>query len=178
MIDRLIADDAEPDLVKKLLNLYNETNNVKVKNKIVQGLMIYNQRHINVQSYLNNDKPMLKAFFAELLGSKSINSRMANDVIRRFIEAHSPEEIIASLDRINKFLPTTGHYSSVMLKCSLVHKSKELQKIYIQRILFSISSSLSNILQLFLLPCFQKSKLHNLQQSHKPVLSSALPQPI
>ena len=52
MIDRLIADDAELDLVKKILNLYNETDNIEIKNKIVQGLMLYNQRHRNVKSYI------------------------------------------------------------------------------------------------------------------------------
>jgi hypothetical protein len=134
MIDRLIADDAEPDLVRKLLNLYNETKNVEVKNKIVQGLMTYNQRHRNVQSYINNDKPLLKAFFAELLSSKSLNPKMADDVIRGFIDTHSTEEIMANLDKINKLLPTVGHYSSIMLKYTLVHKSKELQKIYIKSI--------------------------------------------
>lgn len=134
MIDRLIADDSEPDLVKKLLNLYNETNSMEVKNTIVQDLMLYNQRHRNVQSYVNNDKPILKAFFAELLYSKSLNPKMADDAIRGFIDTHSPEEIMANLDKINKLLPIAGHYSSVMLKYSLVHKSKELQKIYIKSI--------------------------------------------
>nr|UVT38024.1 hypothetical protein cemce18_00020 [uncultured bacterium] len=134
MIDKLIADDNEPDLVKKLLNLYNEADSVEVKNKIVQGLMLYNQRHKNNKPFVKNDQPLLKAFFAELLDSKSLNSKMADDTIRGFIDTHSSEEIMANLDKIDKWLPTTGHYSSIMLKYTLVHKSKELQRIYIKSI--------------------------------------------
>ncbi len=134
MIDRLIADDSEPDLVKKLLNLYNETDNVEVRNKIVQGLMLYNQRHRNNRSFVKNDPPLLKAFFTELLDSKSLNSKMADDAIRGFIDTHSSKEIMMNLDKIDKWLPTTGHYSSIMLKYTLVHKSKELQRIYIKSI--------------------------------------------
>ena len=134
MIDRLIADNAEPDLVKKLLKLYSETNSIEVKNKIVQGLMLYDQRHRNVKSYINNDQPLLKVFFAELLDSKSLTSKIADDGIRGFIDTHSPKEIMANLDKINKWLPTTGHYSSIMLKYTLVYKSKELQHIYIKSI--------------------------------------------
>lgn len=134
MIDRLIADDNEPDLVKKLLNLYNETDDIEVKNKIVQALMLYNQRHRNVKSYINNDQSLLKIFFAELLHSKSLNSKMADDTIRGFIDTHSAEEIMVNRDKIDKWLPVTGHYSSIMLKYTLVHKSKNLQLIYIKSI--------------------------------------------
>lgn len=134
MIDRLVADDTEIDLVKKLLKLYDETDSIEVKNKIVQGLMLYNQRHRNVKTYTKNDQPLLKHFFAELLDSKSLNPKMADDAIRGFIDTHSSEEIIASRDKIDKWLPTTGHYSSIMLKYTLVHKSKELQQIYIKSI--------------------------------------------
>lgn len=134
MIDRLIADDAEFDLVKKILNLYNETDNIEIKNKIVQGLMLYNQRHRNVKSYIKNDQALLKVFFAELLDSKSLNPKMADDAIRGFIDTHSSEEIMTSRDKVDKWLPTTGHYSSIMLKYTLVHKSKDLQLIYIKSI--------------------------------------------
>lgn len=51
MIDRLIAEDSEPDLIKKLLKLYHETQSSEVKDKIVQGLMLYNQRHRQVEVY-------------------------------------------------------------------------------------------------------------------------------
>ncbi|MDP1602849.1 MAG: hypothetical protein Q8M03_06245 [Legionella sp.] len=134
MIDRLIADDTEPDLVKKLLNLYNQTDSMEVKNKIVQGLMLYDQRNRNAKSYIHNEQPLLKVFFAELLDSKSLNSKMADDAIRGFIDTHSAEEVMANREKIDKWLPTTGHYSSIMLKYTLVHKSNDLQHIYIKSI--------------------------------------------
>lgn len=65
MIDRIIADDAEPDVVQKLLKLYAETDSTEVKNKIVQGLMLYDQRHRNVKTYFNNEQPLLKVFLRE-----------------------------------------------------------------------------------------------------------------
>ncbi|MDP3270048.1 MAG: hypothetical protein Q8M40_13500 [Legionella sp.] len=135
MIDRLIADDNTPDLVKELLNLYKETNSIEVQNKIVQGLMLYNQRHRNDKSYINNDQPLLKSFFYELIDSKSLNQKMADDATRGFIDTHSSEEIMANKDKIDKWLPITGHYSSIMLKYALVHKSKDLQLIYIKSII-------------------------------------------
>ncbi|KTC81719.1 hypothetical protein [Legionella brunensis] len=134
MIDRLIVDDAEPDLVKKLLKLYNETESSEVKDKIVQDLMLYNQRHRNVESYIENDRPLLKSFFAEFLNAKSLSPKMADDAIRGFIDTHSADEVMTNLDLINKWLPIIGHYSSIMLKYTLVFKSKELQRTYIKSI--------------------------------------------
>lgn len=135
MIDRLITENKEPDLVKKLLNLYYETDSLEVKNKIVQDLMLYNQRQRDIKSFISNDQPILKNFFTELLDSKSLNPKMADDAIRGYIDTHSAEEIMASLDKINKWLPATGHYSSIMLKYTLVFKSKELQSIYVKSII-------------------------------------------
>lgn len=134
MIDRLIAEDAEPDLVRKLLKLYNETQSPEVKDKIVEGLMLYNQRHRNIKVYIENDKPLLKTFFAELLNSKSLTPHTTDDALRGFIDTSSPDEIIANLDLVNKWLLTLNHYPSIMLKYSLVFKSKELQSIYIKSI--------------------------------------------
>ena len=135
MIDKLTSQGVEPDLIPKLLKLYNETKNVEVKSKIIEGLMLYNQQHRNVKSYINNDQLLLKAFFAELLDSKSLTSKSADAAVRGFLDTHSPEEITTNLDKIDALLPSVGHYSSIMLKYSLVHKSKELQHIYIKSII-------------------------------------------
>lgn len=134
MIDRLISDANEPDVIKKLLNLYNESDSTEVKTKIVQGLMLYDQRHRNNKSYKTTEQSLLKVFFNDLLNSKSLNSKIADDAIRGFIDTHSNEEILASRDTIDKWLPKTGHYSSIMLKYTLIHRSKELQKIYTKSI--------------------------------------------
>ena len=134
MIDRLIAEDVETDLVKKLLHLYDETDQSEVKHKIVQGLMLYNQRHKNIASYTHHEHPLLKAFFAELLNAKSLHSKMADDVIRGYIETHAPEEIMVNRGNIDKWLSNVDHYSSIMLKYTLVHQSKALQQIYIKSI--------------------------------------------
>ncbi len=134
MIDRLIADDVEPGLVRKLLNLYKETDNIEIKHKIIEGLMLYNQRHRNNKAYIENDKPELKKFFATHISSQSLTPKMADNVIRGFIDTHSSAEILANLNDINNRLLTVDSYASIMLKYTLVHKSKELQHIFIQSI--------------------------------------------
>ena len=135
MIDRLTSKGDEPDLIPKLLKLYNETNNTEVKEKIISGLMLYNQQHRNVKSYINHDQLLLKSYFAELLNSKSLTSKSTNTAIRGFLDLHGAEEIMENIDVIDTLLPKTDHYSSIMLKYSLVHKSKELQRIYIKSII-------------------------------------------
>ncbi|WED44272.1 hypothetical protein [Legionella cardiaca] len=55
MIDRLIAEDTELDLLKKLIKLHHETQGPEVKNKIVQGLMLYNQRHRKDKVYIYDE---------------------------------------------------------------------------------------------------------------------------
>ena len=135
MIDRLTTDDAEPGLVKKLLNLYKETESIEVKTKIIQNLMMYDQDHTDDKAYINNDKLLLRAFFADLLNSQSLNSKMANNALRGFIDTHTPEEILNNRDKFDKLLSTTSHYSSIMLKYSLIDLSKELQNIYVKSII-------------------------------------------
>ena len=131
----MIANDNEPNIVKKMLDLYEKTESVEIKNKIAQDLMLYDQRHQNNTSYLNQDQPLLKAFFTRLLDSEKLNTKLADDAIRGYINTHSSEEIILNKSKIDKLLPKTGHYASIMLKYSLVHKSKELQNIYIKSII-------------------------------------------
>lgn len=41
---------------------------------------------------------------------------------------------MVNLEKINKWLPKVDHYSSIMLKYTLVYKSKALQAIYIKSI--------------------------------------------
>ena len=135
MVDRLTLDGTEKNLVKKLLNLYNNTDNKKLKNTIVQDLMLYNQQHNNVKFYVNNEQPILKVFFDELLDNKSLSPSMIDDGLRGYIDTHSADEIIINLSRIDKWLPTLNNYSSIMLKYSLVLKSKQLQSIYIKSII-------------------------------------------
>ncbi len=150
MIDRLIAEDAEPDLIKKLINLYDQTNSVEVRQKIVQGLMLYNQRHRNIKSYIKNQQPLLKTFFDELLDTKALDSKMADDAIRGYIDTHSADEILANLKKIDTWLPTVNHYSSIMLKYTLVHKSKELQPIYIKSIVNELRAANNSDLDSYL----------------------------
>src|SRR5688572_16238189 len=93
MIDRLTSDAKEPDLIPKLLKLYRKTNRVEVKDKVIENLMLYNQQHRKDELYITKDRESVKSFFAELLNSKSLTHKGADNVIRGFIDTHSPEEI-------------------------------------------------------------------------------------
>ena len=134
MIDRLILDNVEPDVVPKLMRLYNLTDRTDVRVKIIADLMIYNQQHNQDKSYLVHYQPMVKSFFDELLYLKPLNMKAADNTIRGFIDTHSPQEISNSRKTIDARLLQASHYASIMLKYSLVHKSKELQPIYIKSI--------------------------------------------
>lgn len=135
MIDRLISDDTENNLVTKLLALFRETKSTEVKNKIVEGLMLYNQRHRNVEPYIHNTQPELKSFFAELLNTETLTSKQVDDAVRGFIDTHTAEEATLNQANIDKWLQKTNHYSSVMLKYTLAHKSADLQEYYIKSII-------------------------------------------
>ncbi|MFI4955235.1 MAG: hypothetical protein ACHP9Y_04915, partial [Gammaproteobacteria bacterium] len=132
MIDRLVSRSTEPDLVKKLLTLYNETDRVEIKSKIVENLMRYNQQHRTEKSYIDNDRPIIKAFFEKLLDDKSLTPHMADTGTRGYIDTHTADEITDNVDKINESLKHVNHHSSVMLKYALTFKSKELQKIYMK----------------------------------------------
>ena len=132
MIDRLVSRSTEPDLVNKLLIIYNEAGNVEIKSKVVENLMLYNQQHHNEKSYIDNEKPIVKDFFEKLLDDKSLPQHMADTGLRGFIDTHTADEITNNLDKINECLKQVNHHSSVMLKYTLTFKSKELQKIYMK----------------------------------------------
>lgn len=135
MIDRLVSRSEEPDLVKKLLSIYNETDSTEVKSKIVENLMLYNQQHRNDKVYIANDMLIIKDFFKHLLDEKTLTPHMADTGLRGFIDTHTADEITNNLDKIDGWLTRVNHYSSVMLKYALTFRSKELQKTYMNSII-------------------------------------------
>ncbi len=132
MIDRLVSQSTEPDLVKKLLNIYNESDDVEIRSKVVENLMLYNQQHRNDKLYVDNERQIVRDFFEKLLDDKLLTQRMADTGLRGFIDTHTADEITNNSDKINVCLKHVNHYSSVMLKYTLTFKSKELQKIYMK----------------------------------------------
>lgn len=133
MIDKITMRGTEPDLVPKLLKLYNETDNEEVKYRIISGLMSYNQ--VNLRNNPNsNDKALLRAFFFKLI-HETLSPTSAADAALGFIQTHSIDEIEQNLNKIDAQLKVSAHHSSITTKYLLVHQSKELQTIYIKSIL-------------------------------------------
>ncbi|MDF1826812.1 MAG: hypothetical protein P1U39_00815 [Legionellaceae bacterium] len=133
MIDRITLRGTEQDLVPKLLNLYNETDNTEVRYRIISGLMSYNQTMLSNHAHAR-DEALLRQFFFRLLHEK-VSPASSNDVALGFIQTHSIDQIMENLDAIDAQLKVSSHHDSVMTKYMLVHESKALQDIYIQSIL-------------------------------------------
>ncbi len=134
IIDRLTSRGTEPSLVPDLINLYETTSRTEVKRKVVEGLMFYHQALKNNQTATKEVMIELKTFFYTLLERNEHSRETADAVIRGFIDTHTPDEIFANMDKIDRLLPRVGHHASIMLKYSLVHQSKQLEPIYIKSI--------------------------------------------
>lgn len=133
MIDRITSRGIEPEMTPKLIRLYKETTNISIKEKVISGLMIHYQHHFDLNKS-STEQHMLKNFFSELL-YEAISPKAADNTIRGFIDLHTSEEIMNHLPQINAQLAGVTHTSSIMLKYALMHKSKELQPIYMQSII-------------------------------------------
>ncbi len=132
MIDKITSKISDVDLVPKLLRLYDETDHEEVKNKIVSGLMFHVQGELREHPN-TRDQELLKSFFHRLIGEK-LNQKSADWATMGFIDTHSADETLQNLDKIDAQLATATHPASITLKYKLVHKSKELQSIYIKSI--------------------------------------------
>lgn len=132
MIDKITSKISDVDLVPKLLRLYDETDHEEVKNKIVSGLMFHVQGELR-ENPNARDKELLRKFFHRLIGEK-LNQRCADWATMGFIDTHTADEILQNLDKIDAQLAITTHPASITLKYKLVHKSQELQLIYIKSI--------------------------------------------
>lgn len=133
MIDRITSRGTEPEMTPKLIRLFKETTNISIKEKVISGLMIHYQHHFDSNKD-STERQILKNFFSELLYEK-VSSKAADNTIRGFIDLHTPEEVMSHLPQINVQLAAVNHTSSIMLKYSLMYKSKELQPIYMQSII-------------------------------------------
>lgn len=132
MIDKITSKVSDVDLVPKLLRLYGETEHEEVKNKIVSGLMFHVQGDLREHPSAR-DKELLRSFFHKLIGEK-LNQRCADWATMGFIDTHTADETLQNLDKIDAQLAVATHPASITLKYKLVHKSKELQSIYIKSI--------------------------------------------
>ncbi len=167
-IDRLTIGGKDPDTVSKMLKLYDETDSKELKAKIIQGMMIHYQQHLDL-SKNTTDQMLLKSFFATRLEEK-INNQVASNVVRSFVDLHSTQEVIANMDKINDLLTKMPHESSVMLKISLASKSKEIETIYMKSLIAELKEVNSSDLDGFLFgPLVMAYK-----QSSKPVSQEIL----
>ncbi len=132
MIDKITSKTSDIDLVPKLLRLYDETDREEVKNKIVSGLMFHVQGELREHPSAR-DKELLRGFFHRLIGEK-LNQRCADWATMGFVDTHTADETLQNLDKINAQLAVATDPASITLKYKLVHKSKELQSIYIKSI--------------------------------------------
>lgn len=148
MIDRLTSRGDEPDLTSKLIKLYRETSNVSIKESIISGLMIHYQRHLDLDKQ-SEEQALLKSFFSELLFEK-LTPKSADNAIRGFVDLHSSDEIMSNIQKIDSQLSYVTHTSSIMLKYSLIHKSKQLQPIYMESLVKELQDTNNSDLDSYL----------------------------
>ncbi len=148
MIDKITSKVSDIDLVPKLIKLYDETNHEEVKNKIVSGLMYHTQGELRDNPNAS-DKELLKNFFQRLIGEK-LNQQCADWATMGFIDTHNADETMQNLDKIDAQLKVATHPASITLKYKLVHKSKELQAIYIKSIVDELREANDSDLDVFL----------------------------
>ena len=132
-IDRLTIGGKYPNSVSQFITLYNHTQDKEVKSKIIQGLMIYYQQHLDLAQN-NNEHQLLVHFYSQLLDT-DINNQNADHTIRSYIDLNNAEDVLINQHKIDTLLTKVPHQSSIMLKNTLVKKSKRLEKIYIPSII-------------------------------------------
>jgi hypothetical protein len=137
-IDRLSMTN-EQDIIPKFLKMYDETDNLEIKSKLIQGTMIFYQGHF-AQIKASNDNKLLKEFYTKLLNEK-LSSHDASMVLRGYIDLHSPEEVLNNLNLINNKSDGIEPNLLLGLKLTLVYKSKELERIYIPNIISMLEKS-------------------------------------
>ena len=120
---------SEKDVIPKFLELYKTEKNTEIKSKLIQGTMIYYQNHRD-QIKASSDYQSLKSFYADLLYTELLGTD-ADNVIRGFIDFHSPQEILQSRGQIDKHCANVEPNLLLGLKHQLASVSKELEAIYI-----------------------------------------------
>lgn len=132
-IDRLTIGGKYPNSVSLLIELYSHTKDKEVRSKIIQGLMIYYQQHLDLAQN-NNDHQLLVHFYSQLLNT-DIHNQDADHTIRSYIDLNNAEDVLKNRHKIDTLLTKVPHQSSIMLKNALVKKSKRLEEIYIPSII-------------------------------------------
>lgn len=139
-IDRLSMSN-EQDIISRFLKMYDETKNPKIKAKLIQGTMIYYQKHQEAVK-LSLDNELLKTFYSRLLNKLTpINVSMA---LRGYIDFHSSKEILENTKKISKQFEALDAHSLLGLELELVHKSKKLEEIYFPLIISMLKNANSS----------------------------------
>lgn len=117
-IDRLSLI-GEPGTIEKFKELYPNSNK-SVKNKLLQGMMIYYQRH-------KTDN--LKSFYEPLMATA--NNSNADKILRGYMDFSSDDEIIANKALINKVAEITEPHLLASIFHNAVMRSKETEAAYL-----------------------------------------------
>ena len=116
-IDRL-SIIGEPGTIEKFIELYPSVSKV-VKNKLLQGMMIYYQRHKTEN---------LKSFYEPLMATADKSN--ADKILRGYVDFSSDDEIIANKALINKVAEVTEPHLLASIYHNAVMRSKETEAAY------------------------------------------------
>ncbi|MBY0544730.1 MAG: hypothetical protein K2Q14_04190 [Gammaproteobacteria bacterium] len=116
-IDRL-SIIGEPGTIEKFIELYPSANK-SVKNKLLQGMMIFYQRHKTEN---------LKSFYEPLIATADKSN--ADKILRGYIDFSSDGEIIANRALINEVAKITEPHLLASIYHNAVMRSKETETAY------------------------------------------------
>jgi hypothetical protein len=116
-IDRL-SIIGQPGTIETFIELYPDSNK-SVKNKLLQGMMIYYQRH---------ETGNLKSFYEPLMAVA--DKYNADKILRGYIDFSSDDEIIANKALINKVAQITEPHLLASIYHNAVMRSKETEAAY------------------------------------------------
>lgn len=129
-IDRVTLSN-EQNVVPKFLDMYKKENSPAIKEKIIQGTVIYYQNHKDVIKD-SSDLILLKDFYNQLL-SKNVTPRADDLATLGFIDISTADEIINNQDKLDRKLDSIDSFSRLRVHLQLTHKSKALEKIYLKK---------------------------------------------
>ena len=126
-IDRLSMSN-EKNAIPRFIEMYKKEQNAEIKSKLIQAVMIYYQSH-REEIKASADYAQLKAFYDDLI-VKNSSDKDADNIIRGYIDFHSPQEILENRKQIDKQFTYVEPHLALGLKQQLIFTSKELEAIY------------------------------------------------
>lgn len=148
-LDDITATDNQPGIVDTLIHLNRDDQSEEMRGIAANRLMHYYETYVRGKTK-PDDLVKIKQFFADFLNAGRYTEREADAAASVFIDAFSPDEVMANLDRIDAALRVVTQKHAIQHRYSLMFKSPTLQARYMQAIVDQLVSAGDSDLDSFL----------------------------